>query len=104
MQDQTQFPIVFFGLVDSLQKVSFEKYCGADKNVILTYHHQRGPWESHQSVDMIGTVLETPVIRWLHHLYYNLTNINFLDYTYNIEIFTATADPGVPRRWRGREN
>ena len=25
MQDQTQYPIVFFGFVDSIQKVSFEK-------------------------------------------------------------------------------
>ena len=26
MQDQTQYPIVFFGFVDSFQKVSYEKY------------------------------------------------------------------------------
>ena len=25
MQDQTQYPIVLFGFVDSIQKVSFEK-------------------------------------------------------------------------------
>ena len=32
MQDQTQYPIVFFDLVDSLQKVRFEKYFGANNN------------------------------------------------------------------------
>ena len=40
MQDQSQYPILFFGFVDSFQKVSFEKYFEADndqnwKNVIF---------------------------------------------------------------------
>ena len=32
MQDQTQYPIVFFGFVDSFQKVSYEKYFEADND------------------------------------------------------------------------
>ena len=32
MQDQTRYPIVFFGLVDSFQKVSFKNYFEADNN------------------------------------------------------------------------
>ena len=32
MQDQTQYPIVFYGVVDSFQKVSYEKYFDADND------------------------------------------------------------------------
>ena len=32
MQDQTQYPVVFYGVVDSFQKVSYEKYFDADND------------------------------------------------------------------------
>ena len=32
MQDQSQYPLVFFGFVDSFQKVSFEKKIEADND------------------------------------------------------------------------
>lgn len=32
MQDQSQYPTIFFRFMDSFQKVTFEKYFEADKD------------------------------------------------------------------------